>query len=125
MIGIILGMLILFSSFVIAFAVSMPSLPEDNEGNRVLYIMPGEEESMTFVVQNGGGATSEVIVKAEIIEGSEIIEIEMSPAQFAEAITSLNIGCGVPCTIKNFNRCKSVLIAQKICLFHWFWNTEH
>ncbi len=29
----------------------------------------------------------------------EIIEIEMSPAQWAEAITSPNIGDGVPCTI--------------------------
>ena len=33
----------------------------------------------------------------------ELIEIEMSPAQFAEAITSLNCGAGVPCTIKHIN----------------------
>ena len=74
-VGIFLGILILFSSFVVAFAVSMPSLPIDNEGHRVLYLLPGEEESMTFVVQNGGGATSEVNVKAEIVESSEVIEI--------------------------------------------------
>jgi hypothetical protein len=30
----------------------------------------------------------------------EIIEVEMSPAQFAEAITTLNCGQGVPCTIR-------------------------
>ncbi len=30
-----------------------------------------------------------------------IIEIEMSKAQFAEAITSLNAGSGVPCTIRD------------------------
>ncbi len=29
-----------------------------------------------------------------------ILEIEMTPAQFADAITSLNIGEGVPCTIR-------------------------
>lgn len=30
----------------------------------------------------------------------ELIEVEMSPSQFAEAITSLNIGSGTPVTIK-------------------------
>src|SRR4029077_11436755 len=30
----------------------------------------------------------------------EHIEIEMSAAQFADMITSLNIGCGTPCTIR-------------------------
>lgn len=29
-----------------------------------------------------------------------IVEIELSPAQFAEAITSLNAGAGLPCTIR-------------------------
>lgn len=29
-----------------------------------------------------------------------IVEVEMSPAQFAEAITSPNMGVGVPCTIR-------------------------
>lgn len=32
-------------------------------------------------------------------KGRRIIEIEMSPSQFAEAITSLNMGSGIPCTI--------------------------
>jgi len=31
----------------------------------------------------------------------ELIEVEMSPVQFAEAITGMNIGTGVPCTIKH------------------------
>lgn len=31
---------------------------------------------------------------------TELIEVEMSPAQFAEAITSLNMGSGTPCTIR-------------------------
>jgi hypothetical protein len=32
--------------------------------------------------------------------GQELIEVAMSPAQFAEAITSMNMGLGVPCTIQ-------------------------
>lgn len=32
----------------------------------------------------------------------DLIEIELSPVQFAEAITNMNTG-GVPCTIKTFN----------------------
>lgn len=34
--------------------------------------------------------------------GDELIEVEMSPAQFAEAITTLNVGTGVCCTIARF-----------------------
>jgi hypothetical protein len=33
-----------------------------------------------------------------------LIEIELSPAQFAEAITSLNVGSGVPVTLKRIPR---------------------
>lgn len=33
----------------------------------------------------------------------QLIDIEMSPAQFAEAITSFGIGFGVPCTIRRFD----------------------
>ena len=34
---------------------------------------------------------------------SAVIEIELSATQFAEAITSMNIGDGVPCTIRRLN----------------------
>ncbi len=68
-------LVILMSSFALAFAVSIPSLPQDEEGNRILYMMPGQETAMTFVVQNGGGATEEIIVRADLIEGSEVIRI--------------------------------------------------
>jgi len=36
-------------------------------------------------------------------EGREYIEVEMSQSQFAEAITSLNIGSGVPVTVRYVN----------------------
>ena len=36
-------------------------------------------------------------------DSTALVEIEMSPAQFAEAITTLNCGPGVPCTIRYLN----------------------
>jgi len=39
--------------------------------------------------------------------GEELIEVEMSMAQFAEAITSLNMGEGVPVTLLSFNQQRS------------------
>jgi hypothetical protein len=36
-------------------------------------------------------------------KGDSVIVVDLSPAQFAELITSLNAGSGVPCTIQRFN----------------------
>jgi flagellar biosynthesis/type III secretory pathway protein FliH len=36
-------------------------------------------------------------------DGKQFIEVEMSAAQFAEAITTLNVGCGVPVTLRHVN----------------------
>jgi Skp family chaperone for outer membrane proteins len=36
-------------------------------------------------------------------KGTPFIEVDMSPTQFAELITTLNHGCGIPCTIKYIN----------------------
>lgn len=33
----------------------------------------------------------------------EIISVQLSPAQFAELLTSMNVGTGVPCTIEHVN----------------------
>jgi hypothetical protein len=33
----------------------------------------------------------------------ELIEVKMSYSQFAEAITNMNIGCGIPCTLNYLN----------------------
>lgn len=49
----------------------------------------------------------------------ELIRIEMTPAQFAEMITSPNIGDGVPCTLarvhgKSIERCKLVNKRERI-----------
>ena len=35
-----------------------------------------------------------------ITDDKTMVEVEMSPSQFAEAITTLNIGCGTPVTIR-------------------------
>lgn len=56
-----------------------------------------------------GNAIRMILFHAEIERGlnkdwfyakGRIVEIEMSQSQFADAITSLNIGEGVPCTIR-------------------------
>lgn len=38
------------------------------------------------------------------MDQERIIEVELSPNQFAEAITSLNYGSGVPCTIRSMRQ---------------------
>jgi len=43
----------------------------------------------------------------------EIIEVEMSQSQFAELITSMNMGSGVPCTIRRLNGKKIELPPQE------------
>lgn len=34
------------------------------------------------------------------MDTSQLIEVELSPMQWAELLTSMNVGCGVPCTIR-------------------------
>lgn len=73
--GVFVLLSILLSGSVLAFAISMPPLPVNDEGKNVLYLMPGDSESMTFVVQNGGGATAEVKVRAEVLEGGDLVSV--------------------------------------------------
>ena len=35
-------------------------------------------------------------------DDSVLLEFEMSPAQWAELITTMNIGCGTPCTLRSY-----------------------
>lgn len=37
------------------------------------------------------------------MNSNELIEVKMSYSQFAEAITTMNYGCGIPCTLNYFN----------------------
>jgi len=37
-----------------------------------------------------------------IFDEQLLIEVELSPIQFADMVTNMNVGCGVPCTIKAF-----------------------
>ena len=39
--------------------------------------------------------------KDRYMDGKTLCEVWLSATQFAEAITSFNVGCGVPCTIRN------------------------
>jgi hypothetical protein len=45
---------------------------------------------------------------------NELIEVKMSYSQFAEAITTMNYGCGVPCTLNYFNGEKIPSIENQI-----------
>ena len=71
----LLAIIILGSGSVLAFAVSMPSMPKDDQGALTLYMMPGESMFLGFTLQNGGGSTTDVSARADIKEGSEIITI--------------------------------------------------
>ena len=41
--------------------------------------------------------------ETKAMDGKQLIKIALSPVQFASAITQMNMGCGHPCTIENFN----------------------
>lgn len=38
--------------------------------------------------------------KSRYHNGEQLIEVEMSPSQYAEALTTMNVGCGVPVTLR-------------------------
>ncbi|MBI4116751.1 hypothetical protein HY449_03330 [Candidatus Pacearchaeota archaeon] len=69
---IFLATLILFSSSVLAFAVSS----QYYEGNP-LYLQPGETRDVKIMLQNHAG-TEDVSIKTEISEGKEIVELKDS-----------------------------------------------
>jgi len=58
-------------SFTSAFSVSAPYM----ENKELLLYPDSGETDLQFVLQNGGGATDDVIVRATILSGSEIIRI--------------------------------------------------
>ena len=67
--------IVLLASFTAAFAVSRPDMERDDQGNLQLILSPGETRAFGFVLQNGGGTTSDVDAKVDIIKGSEVIKI--------------------------------------------------
>lgn len=66
--GILVG-IILFTSCVFAFGVSMPYME-----NKELYLLPGEAIDLEFVLQ-GGRTTEELTIKASVLEGLAIMQI--------------------------------------------------
>jgi hypothetical protein len=67
-----LAMLVLLGiSFVSAFSVSSPYME-----NKTLNLVPDSKiTDLQFVLQNGGGATENVSIKVNILEGSEIASL--------------------------------------------------
>lgn len=75
-IGFVLGIIVLFMGSALAFAVSSPgSVITSSNGNKELYMLPGETSNVEYLLQNGGGATILADVRVDIIEGADIIEI--------------------------------------------------
>ncbi len=68
-IGIFLGILILFSGMVSAFSVSAPNIEND-----ILFLYPGAEVDLKFVLQDSG-ESFDITAKADILQGSEIIKL--------------------------------------------------
>lgn len=63
--------LLLTLSFASAFSVSAPYME-----NKELLLYPGSGSTdLQFVLQNGGGATEDLMVKATILSGADIIKI--------------------------------------------------
>ena len=71
LISLLIAFLILVSiNHVYAFGISSPYME-----NKQLNLYPGAIKDLEFVLQNGGGATEDVKIKIEIINGSEIASI--------------------------------------------------
>ncbi len=69
-------------------------------GSRRLFgsVLPGHSETIRFTVSRGERHHS--LSRDWFFPRKNLIEVELSPAQFAELITTMNMGAGVPCTIK-------------------------
>lgn len=74
-VGVFLIMAILLTSNVFAFAISKPHMEKDENGNSQLFLSPGEDYGLTFVAQNGGGATSLITIQVSVVEGEDIIQL--------------------------------------------------
>lgn len=73
----------------------------DNRGNNMFGSHIKHFNGIAITIKQ---ATRERDLSREWIFGKEaLIEVHLSPAQFAEMISSLNMGDGVPCTLRYFN----------------------
>ena len=57
----------------------------------------------TIVLTISEGKVYRDFQKNRYHSGKDFIEVEMSGSQFAEAITTMNVGCGVPVTLRHVN----------------------
>ena len=68
--GVLMGIFILFVSPVLAFSISAPFMENDQ-----LNLLPGDTRDLKFIMQNGGGATEDINVRVELLEGFAIAEL--------------------------------------------------
>lgn len=93
-IGIFVGIFLLLVSPVFAFGVGMPYME-----NKEAYVFPGQVTDLKFTLQVEEGTEGSVNIKAEIIEGSEIIEMTDSSNIYAVAFgqhTPVNFRMTIP-----------------------------
>lgn len=67
-----------------------------------LFGSPVTDHFATFSIQISTGYSYEDAVgtgELRFMDDKQIVEVEMSPAQFLEMVTNPNVGAGVPCTI--------------------------
>lgn len=75
--GVLVGIFILLVSPVLAFSISAPFMEDDT-----FRLLPGDTRDLKFVVQNGGGATEDISVKVELLEGFAIAELTSTTDPF-------------------------------------------
>jgi hypothetical protein len=61
------------------------------------------EHSTTIQIQLSTSREERKYGKEYYYGGERLVEIELTQAQFAEFVSSFNVGSGVPCTIRNIN----------------------
>lgn len=93
----------------------------ESYGNLNIYRSTGSKRALFGSDLKQGNTINLEISLSELTRGisndwyypyEKLIQIEMSPVQFAEAITNMNTS-GVPCTIKMFNG-KKLMNVQKL-----------
>lgn len=62
-----------------------------------------ETHSTVIMLQISSAAIKHDLKRDWIHPEEQIIEVELSPNQFAELLTTMNVGSGVPCTIRRHN----------------------
>lgn len=77
---------------------------QSNSGGATLFGSPLSDHYQTVSIRIATGYAWQGLMGEQRYRGErQIVEVELSAAQFAEAITTMGLGDGVPCTIRRLN----------------------